>query len=250
MKRFLMPRALVVVLLPGLLIVLSPAQLAFAANHTGLLRTRSSDYDPGTNTKVFTCLGNVALQVVATLLDGEEFTFGKLASSASTCVDAAATIFNNLSSTPSSSQVDINVSPYKGVFNGVFQFNPVSNCTNYPRELQFNFGVPFGMIVGPPEDQGSFQSPPSGSGDNELVAQQLFGRYSNNIASTTTSSSPGSVYTVAPHTQVTFMLPVSQYYVSGEARVVHTDGSVVIRPWLYTAGYQPTGSINYITSSC
>lgn len=250
MKRFLISRALVVVLLLGLLIVLSPARLAFAANHTGLLRTRASNYDPGTNTKVFTCLGNVALQVVATLLDGEAFTFGKLASSASTCVDAAAAVFNNISSPASSPQIDINVSPYKGVFNGVVQFNPVSNCTDYPRALQFNFGVPFGMLVGPPEDQGNFSAPPNGSGDNELVAQQLFGRYSSNISSTTTSSSSVSVYTVRPHTQVTFILPVSQYYVSGEARVVHTDGSVIVRPWLYTAGYQPTGPLNDVTSFC
>jgi hypothetical protein len=206
----------------------------------------------GLTNQVYTCLGNIALQVVATLADAEEFTFGKLISSASVCVDAAVAIFGAPSnSTPSSPEIDINSSSSQGAFSGSVQSTTVGNCTDYRKTLQFNFSVPFEMIVGPPGSQEAFNAPPGGSTDNELVAQQLFQQYGSHIASKTTSGpSQSEVYDIGPHTQVTFTLPIEQFYQSGEARVVRTDGSTVRQPWFFTDGYQQAGPITYTALSC
>jgi hypothetical protein len=202
--------------------------------------------------QVYSCLGSIALQIAATLVDGEEFTFGKLLSSASVCIDSAITFFSAPSNpTPSSPQVDINTSPTDSAFSGSVQSSTVGNCTDNTQTLQFNFYVPFAMIVGPQDNQENFTASPSGSSDDELVAQQLFQQYGSFIASTTTSGpSQSENYQIYPHTQVTFTLPINLQYKTGEARIVHTDGSTVSLPWLFTDGYQESGPITYSTSSC
>jgi hypothetical protein len=207
---------------------------------------------PGLSTQVYTCLGNIALQVVATLANAEELTFGKLISSASVCVDAAIAIFSAPSnSTPSSPEIDINSSSSQGTFSGSVQSTTVGNCTDYRKTLQFNFSVPFEMVVGPPGSQEAFNASPGGSTDNKLVAQQVFQQYGSHIANKTTSGpSQSEVNDIGPHTQVTFTLPIEQFYQSGEARVVRTDDSTVILPWFFTDGYQQAGPITYTTLSC
>jgi hypothetical protein len=226
-----------------------------------MLLTTSCDSGKGPNIsgpsgnvtdQVYTCLGSIALQIAATLVDGEELTFGKLLSSASVCIDAAIAFFNAPSNpTPSSPQVDINTSPTDSAFSGSVQSATVGNCTDNPETLQFNFYVPFAMIVGPRGNQENFNASPSGSTDDELAAQQLFQEYGSYIAGTTTSGpSQSKNYQIRPHTQITFTLPIKQQYKTGEARIVHTDGSIVSLPWLFTDGYQQSGPITFSTSSC
>lgn len=205
-----------------------------------------------TGSDIVNCLGAIALQVAATLVDGEELTFGKLISSAGVCVDAAIALFSPPSNpTPSSPEVDINASSSDGSFTSSVQSSPVGNCTDFTQTLQFNFYVPFDMVVGSPGSQEDFNSSPSGADDNSLAAQQVFSQFNSEINGTTTSGpSQSAVYNIGPHTQVTFTLPIVQYYKSGEARIVHTDGSTVSVPWLFTDGYQQSGPITYTTSSC
>src|SRR5205085_12493574 len=94
-----------------------------------LLTTSCDSPPPDTRNQVYTCLGNIALQVAATLADAEELTFGKLISSASVCVDAAVAIFGAPSnSTPSSPEIDINSSSSDGTFSGSVRSTTVGNC--------------------------------------------------------------------------------------------------------------------------
>src|ERR1700739_2181550 len=65
--------------------------------------------NPETNADIPQCLGAIALQVVATLADGEALTVGKLISSAGVCISGAIAFFSAPSnSNPSSPEVDIN----------------------------------------------------------------------------------------------------------------------------------------------
>lgn len=205
-----------------------------------------------TGSDIANCLGAIALQVAATLVDGEELTFGKLISSAGVCIDAAIALFSPPSNpTPSSPEVDINASSSDGSFTSSVQSNTLGNCSDSTETLQFNFYVPFEMVVGPQGNQTDFNASPSGSDDNSLVAQQVFSQFNSEINSTTTNGpSQSEVYNIGPHTQVTFTLPIQVYYQSGEARIVHTDGSTVSLPWYFIDGYQQTGPITYTTSSC
>ena len=198
------------------------------------------------------CLGNIALNVAATLADGEEFAFGKLLSSASVCIDAIYSAFNSPSNSSSSSpEVDINAASQDSSFNSSVQSTPWGNCTDSTQQVQFNFYVPFAVIAGPQDNQQSFNASPTLAitGD-ALVAQKLFEQYSSQIASTTTNGpSQSNVYDIGPHTQVTFTLPVTVYYTYGDARLVN-NGNTTIMPWFITDGYQQNGNITYTTSSC
>ncbi|HJT58914.1 MAG TPA: hypothetical protein VJ761_20565 [Ktedonobacteraceae bacterium] len=207
----------------------------------------------GTGSDIANCLGSIALQVVATLADQEELTFGKLISSAGVCIDAAIAFFSSPSNpTPSSPEVDINASSSDGSFTSSVQSNTLGNCSDSTETLQFNFYVPFEMVVGPQgSSQADFTASPNGTDDNSLVAQQVFSQFNSEINSTTTNGpSQSEVYNIGPHTQVTFTLPIQVYYQSGEARIVHTDGSTVSLPWYFIDGYQQTGPITYTTTSC
>jgi len=117
--------------------------------------------------------------------------------------------------------------------------------------VRFDFSVPFGMIVGASPNQSDFTASPNGSSDNELIAQQIYQQDGNDIASITTSGpSQSELLTVPAQTKVTLTLPIQISYKEGEARVVHTDGSRVSLPWLFTDGYQQAGQITEATSSC
>jgi hypothetical protein len=251
MQRFLVLRLFVSALI-AILVVFSSTNLALAATRMTEQAKLPIVQSSGPGDTVATCLGNVLLQVVGILADGEEFTFGKLANSASTCVDAAVAIFDAASNpTSSSPRVDVNVSPSLGYFSGAVWSTSLGNCTDVPRPLQFNFAVPFEMVVGPQGRQGYFKVPPSGFNDNELVARRLFSQFGGQIAGSTTSGpSQSAIYNVGPHTQVIVILPILVFYRLGEARIVHIDGSTSIIPWLYTNGYRQNGRITYMTTRC
>lgn len=166
--------------------------------------------------------------------------------------NAAIALFSAPSNpTPSSPEVDINPSPNDGTSKGSVNSNTWSNCTDYPQTVRFDFTVPFKMIVGASPNQSDFTSSPNGSSDNELIAQQVFQQDGSYIASITTSGpSQSELLTVPAQTKVILTLPIQISYKEGEARVVHTDGSTVSLPWLFTDGYQQTGQITEATSSC
>ncbi len=207
--------------------------------------------DNNEDQQISSCLGNIVVQIVSALVDGEALTFGQLVSTGIVCVQAAITYFSApADAAPSSPQVEIHPSDSDGSVSGSVTSNTVDNCTDYTNSVQFNFSVPFKVVVGPSGGQDSFNQSPDGSTDNALVAQQLFTQYNDFSSITTSGPSQSVVYDVPPHTQITFTLPIIEYYTYGEARVVHTDGSTVSLPWFFTDQYQQNGDITYQTTSC
>ena len=108
------------------------------------------------------------------------------------------------------------------------------------------------MVIGQSPYQGEFNVVPnSASTDNELIAQQVFQQNRSYINSITTSGPSQSIRVrVPPHSQVSLNLPIQLSYREGEARVVHTDGSITSQPWLFTDSYEQAGKITEDIASC
>src|SRR5712691_5214611 len=218
-----------------------------------VLFTTSCNTSSTVTNQVITCFGDIGVKVIASASSGDEpLAFSSLLTVVPECINAAIAAFAPVSnSAPSSPQIDIHESSTDGSSTGAVYSNTWSNCTDNYQTLQFNFSVPFEMIVGPQSNQGTFDSSPSGSSDNELIAHQLFEQYGNYIRSITTSGPSQSVLlNVPPQTKITLSLPIQLSYKEGEARIVHTDGSTISLPWLFTNGYQQAGQITSSTSSC
>lgn len=202
---------------------------------------------------VITCFGDIGIKVVTSIVSEDAPLTGiALLSVVPECINAAIAVFSApANATPSSPEVDIKQSPNDGTSSGSVNSNTWSNCTDYAQTLRFDFSVPFKMIVGQSPNQSEFNSSPGGTSDNELVARQVFQQYGSYIASVTTSGpSQSELLTVPAQTKVTLTLPITLHYREGEARVVHTDGSTVSLPWLFTNGYEQAGRITGTTSSC
>lgn len=200
-----------------------------------------------------TCFGDIGVKVIASIAtEDAPLTVVSLLSVVPECLNMAVTLFSAPSNpTPSSPEVDINQSQDDGTSTGSVNSNTWSNCTDSPQTVRFDFSVPFEVIVGASPHQSDFNSAPNGSSDNELAAQQIFQQDGSYIASVTTSGpSQSALYTIPPQTKMTLTLPIQIFYKEGEARIVHTDGSIVGLPWLFTDTYKQTGQITETTSGC
>lgn len=205
---------------------------------------------------VISCFSDITLTVDA-VVSQEEVDAGQLDFDAISivpdCIQAAVAVFSSPSNaTPSSPEVDINQSANDGTSTASTRSNTWQNCTGSYQTLQFDFSVPFKMFVGGSSDQSEYDTAPIlSSSDNDLIAQQLFQQYGSFIQGITTNGpSQSVVLNVPPETQVVLTLPMRLNYRTGEARVVHTDGSTVELPWLFTDGYQQSGPISYTEANC
>lgn len=217
----------------------------------------SSCGGPNADGQVITCFGDIGVKVVASMISEDApLTFASLLSVVPECINAAIAEFSSPSnSTPSSPEVDLNQSPNDTTASGSVDSNTWSNCTDYTRTLQFDFTVPFDMFVGGGDGstQSVYSSSPSGSSDNDLIAQKVFQQYGGFIQSILMPNGEPSqsiLQDVPPQMKITLTLPIQLSYRSGEARVVHTDGSTIELPWLFTDGYQQNGQISVNESSC
>lgn len=218
-----------------------------------LFTSGCSSSDTNKVQSVISCFGDVAVKVVVGVMsDTEPVTWTSLLTVIPGCINSAITIFSSPSSNPSSPEVSIHTASSHGFSQGSVYSNAISNCTVFYRTVTFNFVVPFEMVVGQSPDQSVFgASPPSGSSDHELVAQQLFQQYGDYINSILSPGPSQSVMlTIPPETQVRLRLPVQVSYKEGEAQVVHTDGSTVALPWLFTDGYQQVAPITSSSTAC
>lgn len=251
MKRFPTSRALVAILLLGILVVLIPTNAAFAESKVHFSANRTKDLGPGTTKEILNCLGNLSIDVIGTLLTRGALGFEALSSATPICVSAVVDIFSPSAPAPSQPKVDILRSPSYGSLNGAVRSNAVANCTNFPQNLQFNFFVPFEMVVGQQGRQSNFNASPNGSSDNELIAEQLFGN-STDVANAIRPSGPGqiAVYTIPPHTQIVITLPITLFYETGEAQVTHADSTTADAPWFFTTSYVQSGPITYTPGYC
>jgi hypothetical protein len=219
-----------------------------------ILTSSCSSSDTNKVQSVISCFGNVAVRVIVGVLsDSEPITWTSLITVIPDCINTGIAMFASPpDSNPSSPEVSIYTSSTSSFSQGSVHSNTISNCTPLPQTATFDFSVPFAMVIGKSPDQSVFgASSPSGSSDHQLIAQQLFQQYGSYIASLL---SPGpsqtEVFTIPPETQVSLQLPIQISYEEGEARVVHTDGSTIALPWLFTNGYQQIGPITPTPSAC
>jgi hypothetical protein len=101
------------------------------------------------------------------------------------------------------------------------------------------------MYVGSPPNQNKYSLVPTGSSNNDLVAQTLFQQYQTDILKNTTSLT--IVQNVPPKTQMQLHLPIQISSKDGAAQVVN-NGDTVVLPWIFTDGYQQAGSATFTMS--
>lgn len=215
--------------------------------------TSSCNDGQSVTTQVTTCLSDIGIKVVASVAsDDAPLTIASLLTVVPDCITAAIAAFGPApSSNPSSPLVAIAPTTTDGSSTSSVNSNTWSNCTDYPQTLEFNFSVPFEMVVGQQGSQDSFNSSPNGTSDNELVAHQVFEQFGSLISSTTTSGPSQSIeWPVAAHTQITLTLPIQLSYKEGAAQITHTDGSTTNVSWFFIDGYQQAGQITATGSSC
>jgi len=102
------------------------------------------------------------------------------------------------------------------------------------------------MYVGDTSNQSKYSSSPTGSSDNDLVAQQLFQMYGKDISK---STSPLTIkQEVPPNTQMQLQVPIQLSYKNGAAQVVY-NGNTTQLPWFFTDGYTQAGAATFTGST-
>lgn len=204
-------------------------------------------------TSIIACFGSIAIPVVASKVTEEPVPLLALLPVVPACVDAAIITFASPSNAnPSSPIVDINQSPKVIISTASLKPYKLSNCqSGKSQKLQIALSLPALVIVGQSPGQGKYELLPRGTSDNDLIAQQLFKKYSSDISKTVKQGTkPPISLDVPPGEKISLTVSVQVPYKEGEARIIHTDGSIVGLPWLLVDGFPQSGQINSTFSSC
>jgi len=192
------------------------------------------------------CLSAITVEVAAVVV-GDPVGIPDVIGVVTTCVSAAVAAFSAPSNTnPSSPEVTIHPSPTDNVTTLTVNSNLASNCTTHTKSIQFHVSVSFVLYVGDTPNQSKYSSSPTGSSDNDLIAQQIFKQYETDISK---SIPPLTIQQdVPPNTQMQLHVPIQLSYKNGAAQVVN-NGTTTDLPWLFTDGYTQAGAVTFTGST-
>lgn len=164
-------------------------------------------------------------------------------------IDVAVGCVDAFTQSPSSSgpQVQINHVSDDNTFSYQVTSDVIYNCAPYQVSGQYDYNVPFDMIVGTDQQTTDFQSLPvqNQTSDAALIANQLYN--DDNIGQFFTSNgAPSGVYNLtAPpqsETRLTFSITIDYRY--GIGQVIDTNGNAgETQVWLYNFSFEAPSSI-------
>jgi hypothetical protein len=212
----------------------------------------------GSNTdaaqKAVICIGDILLNVVVNVASGDvPLAVADTLAIGPPCIAAAVEVFSSSSDAAAQAadatpQISLYQQEPEQETDQTIKSNAWDNCTDAPSTLTFSFNVPFSMVVGAQDSQGTFTARPTATDDNALVAKQIFDQY--NVTQNITSGPSQTVSMEVPaHKSVVLTLPIRQHYKYGSARITRNGTSTDI-PWFYTSGFEQSGPITYAEQSC
>lgn len=185
------------------------------------------------------CLSKAALTLTQSALTHEL---------SSDSIDVAAGCIDAFTQSPGSqsTQVELNTASDDSTFTTQVTSDVIYNCNSYQVSGQYDFNIPFVMVVGTDQQSTEFTTLPAQdqSSDVAQIANELYNR--DNIGHYfTKSDTPSGGYdlTAPPQSETRLVFSVTIHYKYGIGRVDTNGNAGDTQVWLYDFSFDPPGTI-------